>query len=276
MELPATNAPPLFDRKALLTHRARANAEALFLHHAARDEVQDRLHMVNKSFTAPAIVTPQAAVWADVLPDARIVSDEEVLDLMPGAHDLLVHAMALHWANDPVGQLIQCARALKPDGLLLVVCLGGDTLHELRSALSQAEVEETGGLSPRVAPMADLRDLGALLQRVGLALPVADKVPLTAAYRDLWHLMTDLREMGETNAMTERLKHPTRRAVFHRAQQAYAARFTTTEGRLNATFELVCLTGWTPDDSQPKPLRPGSARMSLAQALGTTEGKLSD
>ncbi|MFD0910346.1 methyltransferase domain-containing protein [Ruegeria arenilitoris] len=276
MDLPAPNAPSLFDRKALAAHRARISDEALFLHHAAMDEVQDRLSMVNKSFTAPAIVTPCPDIWAPVLPGARVVADDDVLDLKPAAHDLVVHAMALHWANDPVGQLIQCVRALQPDGLLLVVCLGGETLHELRAALGQAEVEVTGGLSPRVAPMAELRDLGALLQRAGFALPVADKVPLTATYRDLWHLMRDLRAMGETNAMTQRLKHPSRRALFSRAQEVYAAHFTSPEGRLAATFELICLTGWAPDASQPKPLRPGSAQMRLADALGTKEGKLSD
>ncbi|EEX08811.1 SAM-dependent methyltransferase [Ruegeria lacuscaerulensis ITI-1157] len=276
MDPSAAKTPSLFDRSALTARRARARDDALFLHRAAVDEVEDRLAVVNKTFTAPAIVTPFAHMWAGVLNGARIVADEEVLDLSPGAHDLVIHAMALHWANDPVGQLIQCARALKPDGLLLVVCLGGETLHELRAALGQAEIEVTGGLSPRVAPMAELRDLGALLQRAGLALPVADRVPLTATYRDLWHLMADLRAMGEANAMTERLKHPTRRTVFQRAQKIYAESFAAPDGRLTATFELVCLTGWAPDASQPKPLRPGSAQVSLAEALGTKEGKLSD
>ena len=276
MKLPESNAPSLFDRPALARHRARARDDALFLHRAAVDEVQDRLSMVNKSFTAPAIVTPFAQIWRDVLPNAQIVADDEVLDLTPGTHDLVVHAMALHWANDPVGQLIQCHRALRPDGLLLVVCLGGETLHELRAALGQAEVEMTGGLSPRIAPMAELRDLGGLLQRAGLALPVADTARLTAEYRDLTHLMHDLRSMGETNSLIGRIKHPTRRRMFDRAHQIYAEYFSTDQGRLAATFELVCLTGWSPDDSQQKPLRPGSAQMRLADALDTKEGKLSD
>ena len=276
MKLPASNAPSLFDRSVILQRRARARDEALFLYRAAVDEVQDRLSMVNKAFTAPAIVTPFPQVWAGVLPDARVVSDEDTLALTPGAHDLVIHAMALHCANDPVGQLIQCHRALKPDGLLLVVCLGGETLHELRAALGQAEIEVSGGLSPRIAPMAELRDLGGLLQRAGLALPVADAVPLTAEYRDIWHLMRDLRDMGEANALSERLKQPTRRSVFAKAQQVYADHFTTPSGRLAATFELICLTGWSPDASQPKPLRPGSAQMRLADALKTDEGKLSD
>lgn len=276
MKLPASTAPSLFDRPALTRRRARATDEALFLHRAARDEVQDRLSMVNRTFTAPAIVTPFPTIWRDVLPKARIIGDEETLALTPDAHDLVVHAMALHWANDPVGQLIQCRRALRPDGLLLAICLGGETLHELRAALGQAEIDVTGGLSPRIAPMAELRDLGALLQRAGLALPVADAVPLTAEYRDVFHLMRDLRAMGETNVLADRLKTPTRRQVFDRAQQIYSDHFATSDGRMPATFELICLTGWSPDDSQPKPLRPGSARTRLADALGTDEGKLSD
>lgn len=276
MKLPASNAPSLFDRKALTLHRARTRDEALFLHRAAVDEVQDRLSMVNKTFTAPAVVTPFAHIWRDVFPEAQIVADDEVLALTPGAHDLVIHAMALHWANDPVGQLIQCHRALKPDGLLLVVCLGGETLHELRAALGQAEIEVSGGLSPRIAPMGELRDMGGLLQRAGLALPVADTARLTAEYRDLRHLMQDLRVMGETNSLTDRIRRPTRRQIFDRAQQIYAEHFATPQGRLKTTYELICLTGWSPDDSQQKPLRPGSAQTRLADALGTKEGKLSD
>ncbi|WP_170418244.1 methyltransferase domain-containing protein [Ruegeria atlantica] len=276
MKLPESNAPSLFDRPTLVRRRARAKDEALFLQRAAVDEVQDRLSMVNKTFTAPAIVTPFAHIWRDVLPGAEITADDEVLLLNPGAHDLVIHSMALHWANDPVGQLIQCHRALRPDGLLLVVCLGGETLHELRAALGQAEVEVTGGLSPRIAPMAELRDLGGLLQRAGLALPVADSARLTAEYRDLIHLMHDLRAMGEANSLSGRLKQPTKRQVFARAQQLYADNFQTPDRRLTATYELICLTGWSPDESQPKPLRPGSAKARLADALGTKEGKLSN
>ncbi|WP_170761347.1 methyltransferase domain-containing protein [Ruegeria lacuscaerulensis] len=276
MKPPESTAPSLFDRPALALHRTRARDEALFLHRAAVDEVQDRLSMVNKTFTAPAIVTPFAQIWRDALPEAEITADDEVLALNPGAHDLVIHAMGLHWANDPVGQLIQCHRALHPDGLLLVVCLGGETLHELRAALGQAEIEVTGGLSPRIAPMAELRDLGGLLQRAGLALPVADTARLTVEYRDLTHLMHDLRAMGETNNLSGRVKHLTRRRVFERAQEVYSDHFSTPQGRLAATFELICLTGWSPDDSQQKPLRPGSAQARLADALGTKEGKLSN
>ncbi|MCA0930535.1 methyltransferase domain-containing protein [Ruegeria profundi] len=276
MKLPDSTAPSLFDRRALDRHRARARDEALFLHHAAVDEVQDRLSMVNKTFTAPAIVTPFRQIWQNVLTNAQVIPDDEVLALHPKAHDLVIHAMALHWANDPVGQLIQCHRALRPDGLLLVVCLGGETLHELRAVLGQAEIEVSGGLSPRIAPMAELRDLGGLLQRAGLALPVADTARLTAEYRDLTHLMHDLRAMGETNSLSGRVKHPTQRKIFSRAQEIYACHFSTPSGRLPATYELICLTGWSPDESQQRPLRPGSAKARLADALGTKEGKLPD
>ena len=232
--------------------------------------------MVKRTFTAPAVVTPFPQVWQGVLPEAKLVTDDETLDLNQGAHDLVVHSMALHLANDPVGQLIQCHRALRRDGLMLAISLGGETLHELRAALGQAEVEVSGGLSPRIAPMAELRDLGSLLQRAGLALPVADAVSITAEYQDLFHLMRDLRAMAETNVLSTRIKAMTNRNVFERAQQIYSDHFATPEGRLPATFELICLTGWAPDESQPKPLRPGSAQTRLADALGTDEGKLPD
>lgn len=269
-------APALVDRSALAARRRRVREDALFLHRAALDEVQDRLSMVNRTFTDVAIVTPIPQIWTGAFGSARIVEDAEVLALTEASCDLVVHAMALHWANDPVGQLIQCRRALRPDGLLLAVCLGGQTLSELRAVFAQAEVEVSGGLSPRVAPMAEIRDLGALLQRAGLALPVADSLSLTAEYRDLWHLMHDLRGMGETNALSGRLRHPTRRAVFERAATIYADHHATPDGRLPATFQMICLTGWAPDESQPKPLRPGPAQMRLAAALGADETSLPD
>ncbi|MFV1498334.1 methyltransferase domain-containing protein [Phaeobacter sp. JH20_02] len=269
-----TPRPQLFDRSALAAHRSRLTTEALFLHDIARDEIEDRLSMVNRSFTRPALVAPFAQGWDSCLPDAKHVADDETLDLAVGAHDLVVHAMSLHWANDPVGQLIQCHRALTEDGLLLVVMLGGQTLHELRSALATAETRLSGGLSPRVAPMGEVRDLGALLQRAGFALPVADVVPLTAKYRDLWHLMHELRGMGETNAMTQRQKTATTRKLFADTADIYRSTYATEDGFLPATFELICLTGWSPSDTQQKPLRPGSAKARLADALKVPETPL--
>lgn len=267
---------PLFDRAALLAHRRRADTADLFLHRAALEDIQDRLSMVKREFTKPAIVTPFPDFWRDAFPGSVCVPDTETLDLQPEAHDLVVHAMGLHWANDPVGQLIQCRRALIEDGFFLAVAPGGQTLAQLRAVLGQAETEITGGLSPRIAPMGEIRELGALLQRAGFALPVADSFDLTASYRDITHLMHDLRAMGETNVMAHRLRRPTRRAVFRRADELYRAHFAQPDGRIPARFELVCLTGWSPSESQPKPLRPGSAQARLADALNATETPLPD
>lgn len=267
-------AAQIFDRPALMAHRARRRADALFLHQMARDEAEDRLSLVNRTFTTPTVVSPFPGIWDGFLPDTKVVCDDDLLDLDQGAHDVVVHAMCLHWANDPVGQLIQCRRALKEDGLLLVFLLGGQTLHELRAAMAEAETVVLGGLSPRVAPMGEIRDLGGLLQRAGFALPVADLVPLSAEYRDLTHLAHDLRAMGETNALSQRMKQPSPRSLFQLADHIYRSHFATPDGRLPATFELVCLTGWTPSQTQQQPLRPGSAQMRLADALKVPETKI--
>jgi len=194
-----------------------------------------------------------------------------VLDLAPAAHDLVIHAMGLHWAEDPVGQLVQCRRALRPDGLLMVALLGGETLQELRHSLAEAETQVMGGLSPRVAPMAEIRDLGGLLSRAGLSLPVADRLPRRVTYESLFHLIRDLRDMGETNALATRHKATPPRALFPQAAQIYARDHAGPDGRITATFEMIFLTAWAPHDSQQKPLRPGSAAARLAEALDTTE-----
>ena len=273
------DAPPLTDRTALARNRARALAlpdPALFLQEEAVDEVQERLASVNRTFTDPAVVSGFPALWQAALPAARLVPDGPVLDLQEGAHDLVVHAMALHWADDPVGQLVQCRRALRPDGLFLALFFGGQTLHELRAALAEAEAEVTGGLSPRVLPMAEIREAGALLHRAGFALPVADSFTRRVSYGDAFRLMTDLRAMGEGNALAARLRHPSRRAVFLRMAQIYAASFPDAGDRIAASFEVICLTGWAPHDSQQKPLRPGSAAQRLAEALNVPEHRLPD
>ncbi len=272
-----TTPPVLTDRPALTRNRRRAGrsgAPALFLHDALADELHDRLLEVNKSFSTPAIVGPVVAPYAAVLPDATVADDDETLALRPESHDLVLHALALHWANDPVGQLVQCRHALRPDGLMIAALFGGQTLHELRAALAEAEARVTGGMSPRVLPMAEIRDLGGLLQRAGFALPVADAIQLTVTYESPLHLMRDLRAMGETNALAARLKRPTRRAVMLEAARLYSEHFGTADGRIPATFEIIVLTGWAPDPSQQKPLRPGSAAQRLADALGTPELKL--
>lgn len=270
---PAHN-PGLTDYAALerQRNRARRNGNPVdFLHRIARDEIKDRLAEVNRSFTDPAIVTGWPEFWADLCPGARIVPDHDHLGLTEGAHDLVIHAMALHWADDPVGQIIQSARALRPDGLFIAVMPGGETLAGLRAALLEAEVAITGGLSPRILPMAEIRDLGGLLSRGGLALPVADLLTQMVSYKDSLALMHDLRAMGEGNALAGRLRHPTRREILNRAAQIYAERHPDPDNpsRILARFDLIFLTGWTPADNQQKPLRPGSAKMSLAEALNT-------
>lgn len=232
---------------------------------------------MNRTFRDCAVIGPRAGIWAGHLsaPDRhwQKVADAEVLDLEPESLDLVVHALGLHWANDPVGQLIQSRRALRPDGLLVAVLFGGETLRELRQALAEAEVELTGGLSPRVAPMGEIRDLGGLMQRAGLALPVADSLRVPVSYPSMLALMHDLRAMGETNVLRERLRRPSRRNVFAAAAAGYAARHGDAEGRIPATFDFVFLTGWAPASSQPQPLRPGSAVSRLADALdGSASG----
>ncbi len=273
-----TQPPTLTDRAGLSRHRERARAlpghdEALFLHRLALADLEERLAEVNKTFTARAVVTAFPQLFAEWT-GSKVVADEDLLALDQDAHDLVVHFMALHWANDPVGQLVQCRRALKPDGLCLVVLPGGRSLQELRASLAEAEAAVTGGLSPRVVPMGEIRDLGALMQRAGFALPVADSLVQTVEYRSFPALLSDLRAAGETNALEARVRRFTRRSVLAEAARIYAESYGTPEGRLRATAELVVLTGWAPHESQQQPLRPGSAKARLADALGVPEKPL--
>lgn len=199
----------------------------------------------------------------------RIVGDEEALPFAPARFDLAVSALALHNANDLPGALIQLHRVLKPDGLFLGCLLGGRSLHELRTALAAAESDIFGGMSPRVAPFADVRDMGGLLQRAGFALPVADSEPLTIRYDDMFALMRDIRAMGATNALEARERKPVTKSFFQRAARIYAERFAQADGRIPATFEMIFLSGWAPHESQQKPLAPGSAKVRLADVLKT-------
>ena len=269
--------PALFDTDLLALRRARAAriGGADFLQEAVADEIAERLQEVNRRFLAPAIVGPRAGLWAERLgfAGATLAADAERLDLAPGAHDLVVHALALHWANDPVGQLVQCRRALAPDGLLLAALYGGETLGELRRALATAEIETTGGLSPRVAPMGEIRDLGGLLQRAGLAMPVADSRRFDVSYATVVDLMRDLRAMGETNVLRERLRRPMRREMLARTAVVYAAAASRPDERLTATFDVIVLTGWAPAPGQPQPLRPGTAATRLEAVLRAAGGE---
>ena len=200
-----------------------------------------------------------------------VVADEEALPFRDASLDLVVSALALQFVNDLPGTLVQIRRALKPDGLFLAALVGGETLTELRQAFAAAESEVEGGVSPRVAPFADVRDLGALLQRAGFALPVTDIDRLTVRYDSPFALMHDLRRMGATNALIERRRTPLRRATLLRMAEIYAERFADPDGRVRATFEIVWLSGWAPHPSQQQPLKPGSAQARLADALGTRE-----
>lgn len=203
--------------------------------------------------------------------ERSLVGDLEALPFAAESLDLATSLLALHTVNDLPGALVQIRRALRPDGLFIACLLGGQSLTELRQSLLAAEVEVTGGASPRVAPFADLRDLGALLQRAGFALPVIDSESVTVRYGEMFGLLRDLRAMGWANALAERSRKPLRRDVLLRAAELYAERFSDPDGRLRATFEIVWLSGWAPHESQQKPLRPGSAKARLADALGVRE-----
>jgi len=284
----------LFDFAALARRRDRAMrlgfaGGADFLHREVAGLLAERLAEVTRAFPQIALIGTGAGVVAAALrPDgagltqldpspamaaaagAEVLTGE-TLPLTEGAFDLVVSTLLLHVANDPVGQLIQMRRALKPDGLMLAALFGGQTLSELRASLAEAEVECEGGLSPRVAPMAEIRDLGGLLQRAGFAMPVADSERLTVTYATPLHLMRELRAMGETNILTARRRQPMRRKTLMRACEIYAEHFGAPDGRVRATFEIVFLTGWAPGPDQPKALRPGSATVRLADALGAEE-----
>ena len=272
--------PRLTDPIARTRAQARANRigdpDAWFLHALAADEIKERLAEVNRSFTKPLVIGSRPEFLDETLENVAHQPEADRLETAQRPHDLAVHFMALHWADDPVGQLVQSRLALAPDGLFLSVAPGGQTLFELRSVLAEAEAEVSGGLSPRILPMGELRDMGALLQRAGLALPVADCVPLDLRYGTFTSLIRDLRAMGETNALDGRLRHPSRRRLFQRAEELYREHFSDDDGRLRVSVELIVLTGWAPADTQPQPLRPGSATSRLADALGTSETPLND
>jgi SAM-dependent methyltransferase len=275
--------PAIFDRKLMRLRQARALAygpETFLIDRVAVD-LGERLEAVLRTFERAAdIGTPTDVVRrmlkasskvAAVYGGDSVVADEEALPFAEGSLDLVVSALALQFVNDLPGTLIQIRRALKPDGLLLAALLGGDTLIELREAFAEAEAEIEGGVSPRVAPFADVRALGGLLQRAGFALPVVDSDRLTVRYDNVFALMRDLRRMGATNILIERRRTPLKRATLLRMAEIYAQRFADSDGRLRATFETVWLSGWTPHESQQKPLKPGSATQRLADALGSKE-----
>jgi len=293
--------PRIFDRALLARRRDRLAASAHehdFLLARVADDLAERLALIRRTFPLAANIGAhhgllsqriQSSAGIERIIDVerslrllarcrglRVAADEEALPFAPASLDLVVSGLSLHLVNDLPGALVQIRRALKPDGLLLASLLGGETLKELREAWLSAEAEVTGGVSPRVAPFADVRDVGALLQRAGFALPVVDSEIVTVTYRSPLDVMRELKGMGASNMLAARRRHPVTRELLWRAAEIYAERFATADGRVAATFEILTLTAWAPDESQPKPLRPGSAEMRLAEALGTSERKLSE
>ena len=286
----------VFDRAAVRRRRNRGaglGASATFLHDEVAERLAERLDDIQRRFRRVlvlgalgdrlcALVAARTGVERLVVCDTAealvrhrtgipVVADEEAMPFAPASFDLVLGALTLHTVNDLPGALVQIRRVLVEDGLFLAACFGGETLRELRRVMLEAESDVEGGASPRVAPFADVRDGGALLQRAGFALPVADNDTIVVTWPDALALMRDLRAMGEANALASRRRTPTPRAVFAAASARYRELFGDTEGRIPATFQVLYLTGWAPAASQQQPLRPGSAAARLADALDAEE-----
>ncbi len=287
----------VFDRDAVRRHRDRAAAGLAdhdFLLREVGERLVDRLDDIRRRFPCALDLGCHGGVLAGLLgerggietlvhsdlspcmaaaaPGLRLAADEEALPFAPASFDLVLSLLSLHWVNDLPGALTQLRQILKPDGLLLAAMLGGQTLKELRQALAAAEIALESGISPRVAPFADVRDVGGLLQRAGFALPVVDSETITVSYGEPLRLLHDLRGMGETNAVRDRRKTCTRRGTLFSALARYRELFADAAGRVPASFQVIFLTGWAPDASQPSALPPGSARMRLADVLGPPPG----
>jgi NADH dehydrogenase [ubiquinone] 1 alpha subcomplex assembly factor 5 len=286
------NTAVIFDRIAVRRQRERAAAgfaDHDFLFREVADRLTDRLADIRRKFSLaidlgarvnhlndlltqnPAIETVINMGLSPGSDKPSFIADEESLPLDPACADLIISNLVLHWTNDVPGALIQCRQSLKPDGLFMAAILGGETLSELRQVMMEAETEISGGVSPRVSPFAELSDTAALLQRAGFNLPVADSDTITVTYPDMFALMRDLRGMGETNAVLARPHNFSKRQLFFKAAERYTELFGDSDGRIPASFQILYLTGWAPDASQPKPLRPGSAASSLAEALESEE-----
>ncbi len=282
---PAPDEIAIFDRPALRRHRTRAAAGLAqhdFLFREVSERLVERLGDVRRDFPRVLILGGHGGILRNALPPdcgtellvecagapASVVADEDMLPFAQPGFDLVISAMALHWVNDLPGALVQARRALRPDGLFLAALPGGGTLHELRRALMEAEAETAGGAGLRVSPFVELRDAGDLLQRAGFALPVADGETIIVTYADAFALMRDLRGMGESNATAARRRSFSRRDTMFAAAARYGELFAAEDGRIPASFEIVTLTAWAPHAAQQKPLAPGSADVSLADALG--------
>ena len=298
MPPPPYQSPNIFDRALLRQRRQRATSAPLphpdFLLNRVAHDFAERLSVVKRQFplalnlgfhtqNLSSVLRPLAQIGSILESEAianlfeqegghRIIADDDALPFGEQSFDLAVSGLSLHLVNDLPGALIQIRRALKADGLMLAALLGGQTLHELRQSWLIAEEELTGGVSPRVAPFADVRDLGRLIQRAGFSLPVADTDVVRVTYPSPLALMAEIKGMGASNMLVDRRRVPVTRALLMRAAQVYAERFGLSDGRIPATFEIITLTAWVPHESQQKPLQPGSATMRLATALGSKDG----
>ena len=277
----------IFDRKKIRVQRNRALKKITdhnFLVQWASDQLLSRLSIIKKEFPVCLQVGTRASLDSSKIKGLKhlvtvdntmtgnsVIADEELLPFAPKSFDLILSALNLHTTNDLPGTLLQLKQSLKPDGLFLSAILGGETLHELRSIFTQAEMDISGGISPRVAPFADMPQMGALMQRAGFNLPVVDSEIVTVTYDNLFKLILDLRLMGEGNALTQRSKSFNNRELLMRAAELYKKQYSEADGKIVATFEIIFLIGWAPHESQQKPLRPGSAKTRLSEALGTQE-----
>jgi len=275
----------IFDRSAYRRRRTRkcSSDSDQFLVREAAEQLSARLASINRSFTSALdlnsrkqsfeILRDAAQQWTRSGSDAPadVAADDELLPFRDASFDLLTSVLSLHAVNDLPGTLVQFRRVLKPDGVFMAALFGGDTLHELRLAFTAAEAAALGGASPRVAPFADVRDLGGLLQRAGFALPVADIERTTVRYREPMRLIADLRALGETNVLIQRRPNFLTRRLLAEMISEYVQLFSDDQHRITATFDIVYLIGWAPDESQPKPLRPGSAKTRLADVLKPRE-----
>ena len=270
------NSEEIIDKEALLRSRARSDKEDNFLQKLAVREIKDRLKFIKKRFEKILIVCGNPYYWQKTFHEADFIYDDEILKFPKKGYDLIIHGMSLHYSNDPIGQLIQCRSVMEKDGLVLGIFMGGQTLNELRDSIALAEIELTGGISPRVLPMIDIRDAGSFLMRAGFALPVADINVTTIDYKKPLDLLYDLRKMGETNVQKHRQKNFSNRKLFSLTSDKYIESQDSKNDSIKATFEFITITGWVPSEDQPKPLKRGSATMRLAEALKVKEEKLKD
>ncbi len=286
----------VFDRNLVQKNRQRALSKFNdydFLFKWSKNQLSERLHDVNREFNKALQIGSRCAFTSSEhikineiftcdltnKPFTRnaptyVQASDEFLPFAPNSMDLILSNLNLHSVNDLPGALLQIKNCLKPDGLFLASIMGGETLHELRTVLTNIELELTGGISPRVFPFADKKQMGDLLQRAGFALPVVDSEIITVTYDNIFKLLNDLRGMGENNAIIQRNKTPLSKKFFLRVAQEYHDKYAESDGRIVASFEVIFLLGWSPHESQQKPLRPGSAKHRLADILGTDEIKL--